>query len=116
MEDLWSTVQVWALWLWDQWQVKVLVAHIAINVIVAVAASIRCNEFVLAKTGEFLYRKVLPLVLTYAAFAFFGDAIDYGGVATAAWLLLTTILLGDLMDNLAKLGLPLPEGLTKTRL
>lgn len=116
MEDVLETLE-WAMrWLWSQWQVKVLVAHVLVNVVLAVAVSVRTGEFVLAKAATFLWRKVLPLVLVYGAFAFAGDALGLGGVAVATWALLETVLLGDMMDNLRKLGVPVPEGLTKARL
>jgi len=114
--EYWAEVQGWLLWLWSQWQVQALVAHVLVNLVVAVAASIRTGEFVLAKTGEFLWKKLLPLVLVYGAFATGGEAIGQSGVATATWATIFVVLLGDLADNLKKLGLPIPEALTKARL
>ena len=124
MEELFNVLSGWVLWLWSQWQTQVLVGHIAANVVVAVAVSIATKTFILAKTGEFLYRKVLPLVLVYAVFAFVGESLQLVWVATAAWLMLETALLGDLLDNLKKLGVTnggprilsaIPSSLTKER-
>jgi hypothetical protein len=111
-----EVVKTWLLWLWSQWQTQVLVYHIGLNVVVAGAASIHSGEFVLAKFPEFLWKKILPYVMVYGAFAFAGDAIGQGAVATSVWGLITAALLGDLMDNLAKFGLPVPAALTKERL
>jgi hypothetical protein len=125
MQDALNVVMGWIAWIWGQWQVQVLVCHVMVNVVVAVAVSIATGEFVLAKTGEFLYKKVLPLVLIYAAFSAAGETLGMTWVATTTWLLLETELVGDLFDNLKKFGiqngrkLPLlaaiPSGLTKER-
>ena len=111
-----ETVKLWALWLWAQWQTQVLVYHILVNFVVAGAASIHTGEFVLAKLPEFLYKKILPYVMVYGAFAFAGDAIGQGVIATGVWGLITAALVGDLMDNLKRFGLPIPAALTKERL
>ena len=102
---------------WAQWEVKVLLSHVIVNVVVAMAASIATGEFVLALVPEFLWKKVLPLVAVYGAFAVFGEASGLGAVATATWALLELKLTGDTLDNLKKLGIEwVPEGLTKERL
>ena len=109
-------LQETALWLWGQWQVKVLVSHVLLNAVVALAATIKTGEFVLAKVPEFLYKKILPLVGVYTAFAAFGEATGQTAIATTAWGLLETALTSDLFDNLKKLGVAIPEPLTKERL
>ena len=114
--DVLAWLQNTLLWLWAQWQVKVLVAHIGLNVVVALAATIRSGEFVLGKVPEFLYKKILPLVATYTAFSVFGEATGQTAIATGTWGLLETLLLNDTFDNLKKLGINVPESLTKERL
>jgi phage-related holin len=110
-------VQQAAAFVWAQWEVKVLLSHVIVNVVVALAATIASGEFVLALVPEFLWKKILPLVAVYAAFAAFGEASGLGGVATATWALLELKLTGDTLDNLKKLGIEwVPEGLTKERL
>lgn len=110
-------VQDAALWLWSQWQVKVLLLHILSNVVVAVAATIRTQEFVLGLVPEFLYRKILPYVLVYGVFALAGASIGMDEMATAVWALLELTLLNDTLDNLKKLGIErVPAALTKERL
>jgi hypothetical protein len=103
----------WLIWLFSFWQVKFLMAHIGLNVIVAIAASIYIHEFLLARTGEFLYRKVLPYLLIYAAFAAMGQAANLSAIGTAAFVALEAMLLADLLDNLKSIGLPIPPGLTQ---
>lgn len=112
-DSLLAQAQAFIVWLWGFWEVKVLLLHILANVVVAIAASIRTNEFLLGKLAEFLWRKVLPLVAVFGVLAFVGDTLEVGGLSTATWLALETLLLADLADNLKKLGLPIPDSLTK---
>lgn len=103
-------------WVWGFWQTKFLLAQIGLNFVLAVAVTIRTGEFVLARTAEVLYRKVLPYLLIFAFLAAFGNAINLEWLTTASWLLLVASLTSDMLDNLRKLGVPIPEGLTKARL
>lgn len=114
--EIWVAIKTAVLWVWGQWQTQVLVAHIGLNVVVAAAASIYGKEFVLARVPEFLYKKILPYVMVYGAFAFAGEAIGQGAIATSVWGLITTALMGDLLDNLKKFGVPVPVALTKERM
>lgn len=97
------------LWLWSFGEVKFLLGHIGLNVIVAVAASIYSGEFLLAKTGEFLYRKVLPYLILFGAFAAMGEAANWVGFVTIVFGALEAMLVADLLDNLKKFGLPIPS-------
>lgn len=104
------------LWVWsviNSWQVYFILGHIGVNVVAAVAAAIRTGEFQLHRTGEFLYRKILPLVMVYVALALLGRIINFEAMATVAWAAIEASLLGDLLDSLHKLGLAVPESLTK---
>jgi len=112
-ESLLTQAQVFILWLWGFWEVKVLLLHILLNVAVAIAASVRTSEFLLGKVAEFLWKKVLPLTAVFGVLAFVGDTLEVGGLSTATWVALETMLLADLADNLKRLGLPIPDSLTK---
>jgi len=115
-----DAVGAWLLnalaWIWSFWQTRFLLAHIGANVVVATSVSIYTKEFVLAKSGTFLYRKVLPFLLIYGFCAAFATAAQLEWLMLAAWAALELILLGDLADNLSKLGIKIPDGLTKNRL
>lgn len=100
-------------WLWAFPQVKLLSAHIVVNVVVAVAVAIKTDAFRLHRLWEFLYRKVLPLLAVFAASAAAADAAGLGGLQWATFALLESTLIADLTDNLAKLGLSLPTALRK---
>jgi phage-related holin len=113
IDTVWLQLQVWLAWLWSQWQTQILVYHILANFVVALAATIYTKELLLARVPEFLYRKILPYTLVYAVFAFVGESLEMAAIATAAWATLEMALVGDLLDNLKKLGLPIPDLLTK---
>ena len=109
----WQTVVAFLAGLWAMWEVKFLTFHILVNVVVALAAAIHLGEFQLAKIGEFLYKKLLPYLLVWAVAKVAADATNLGALALAAWAILELNLVGDLADNLSKLGIPLPDWLTK---
>ena len=102
--SFWASVLAFLGAVWATWEVQVLVSHIIINFVVAVAVGLWMKEFVLARVCEFLYRKILPLTAIYAAFFLFGDALGMEGLKTVAWALLEMYLLADLMENLRKIS------------
>jgi len=114
--DILLTVKQVVEWLWAQAEVQVIVLHVVLNLALAVAATIKTGTFVLAKTGEFLYKKLLPLVIVYGVLAFVVQSLGYGELKLAVFAAIETGLLGDMLDNLGKLGLKLPDALTKVRL
>lgn len=108
---------------WQQPEVKFLVVFIMLNVVVAVAASLKTGEFQLQKMGEFLVRKIAPYVLVYGALkAAIGmltpDQQAETGISqvllTSVWSAIVLSLTGDMLPNLFKLlGLSLPKPLAK---
>lgn len=96
-------------WLWSLAGVKFLTSHVAINVVVAVAAALQAGDFQLGKLAEFLWRKLLPLVLVYGAVKAVGIDAGLDFLAPIVFGLIELALLSDLTDNLARLGIPLPE-------
>ncbi|HEY4720805.1 MAG TPA: phage holin family protein, partial [Anaerolineae bacterium] len=99
--------------LWNDAAVQLIVAGVVLNVVVAVAAAIKSNNFQLARIGEFLYRKLLPYLMVYAVARLLGDAAGVPGLATAVWAIITVTLAGELTANLANLGIEMPEMLKK---
>lgn len=116
VSNVFESIAEFFVWLWGLWYVKVLVLHVIVNVVVAVMAGIRSGNFVLAKLWQFLWKKVMPLVGTFAVFTAFGESINQPAIAPVVWILIETMLVSDLLDNLKKMGVPIPDGLTKVRL
>jgi len=102
---------LWGVWSFDG--VKVIVAHVAINLVVAVAAAMKAGTFELGKIGEFLWKKLAPYVMVYFAVKVAGLAAGLDALAAVAWAAIEATLLGDLMDNLVKLGLTMPEPIAR---
>jgi phage-related holin len=105
----WNQITAFVTSVFAQPEVEVMLAHIAVNVIVAVAAAITQADFQLAMLASFLWRKVLPLVAVYAAARALGDAAGLSWLAVSVFALLETTLVSDLVPNLARLGIPIPE-------
>jgi len=110
---LFEFVKELVLLVWSFDGVKVIVGHTIINVVVAIAAAQYTGSLELAKVGEFLGRKLLPFVAIYFVLKAFGEAAGLSFLAPVVWGAIEVSLTGDLMDNLVKLGLPLPEGLRR---
>jgi len=114
---IWEWIQQFFVALWAQWQVRFIIGHVVLNVVVAVAATVRTGEFVLGKTPDFLWRKLLPLLAVYAVFQVFGSSIKMDGLGTVVWAAIELMLVNDTQDNLKLLGITfIPEGATKERL
>lgn len=107
----WLKTLVLEVWAFDG--VKFIVLHIALNVLVAVAAALKTRTFSLSKLADFLISKLLPYVTVYVAVNLFGDEIGLSALAPLAWAVITATLLGDLGDSLTQLGLQLPEAIQK---
>lgn len=108
-QELIELLRVLALNVWGYTGVKVIVCHTLINVVVAVAAAVHSNEFELGRIGEFLYRKLAPFVLIYYVVKVAGEAAGLGYLAPVVWGVIEATLMGDLLDNWSRLGLPLPS-------
>ncbi len=96
-------------WIWSFGETKFILGHIALNVVAAVAVGIYTKEFLLGKLGQFLYRKVLPYLLLFAAFAAFGEAAGLGAMRGVAFAGIEAMLASDLFDNVKKVGLKIPD-------
>lgn len=109
--DVWSTLVTALLLAWNDWMLKVLVAHVVVNVVVAYAAAIAAGDFQMDKMWQFLYRKLLPLTMVYvivkAVTAMVFSFTWADGLTAAAWVSMEAMLLADLSENLEKLGLSL---------
>lgn len=99
--------------LWALPEVQFLVYHILLNVAVAVAAAIVEGSFAFARLSEFLYKKVLPFLVVYAGARAVGNAANLAWLAASVFALLETRLLADLIDNLERLGIPIPDALLR---
>jgi len=93
---------------WNYTGVKFIVCHVAINVIVAVAAALHTKTFDFKKLLDFLTQKLAPYVLAFYAAKLLGIAGGIEWLAAPVWVLIETVLSTDLLGSLKQLDVPLP--------
>lgn len=100
-----------AVLIWSFAGVKFIVANILVNVVIALAAAQATRSLDLSKLAEFLTRKLLPYVAVYFIAKAFGEAAGLGWLAAAVFAVIEITLLKNLTENLALLGIPMPQAL-----
>jgi ABC-type uncharacterized transport system permease subunit len=99
----------WFVELWNLGGVKAIVAQTLFNVVLAIATAIYTDVFNLKKLGEFLYKKLLPFLTVYIIAKAAGVAAGIEWVAPLVYAAIASMLAGDMLENLVKLGLPIPD-------
>ena len=102
-------VQEVLLAIWGDVVVKFIVCHILLNVVLALAAAIATSNFRLYRLWVFLYRKIIPMVVVYSVARLIARGAGVPWLATAVLVVLETRLFADLLENLKKLGVPVPD-------
>ena len=100
-----------ALLIWSLAGAKFIIANVLVNVVVALAAAQATKTLDLSKLAEFLTRKLLPYVTVYFIAKAFGDAAGLAWLSAAVFAIIEVTLLKNLTENLALLGVPMPEAL-----
>ncbi len=101
------------LGLFKNTQMQWIVILIAIDVVLGIAAAFMKKEFRLGKLAGFMKRGVLKYVLGFALLEMTAAALPSLAFVTAgAFVLVVLALVGSILNNLGKLGLPIP-GLLK---
>lgn len=111
--DAMDAVREFFVWLWSLDGVKIIALHTIVNVAVAVMAAIHVGELRLHKLAEFLYRKLLPFVVVYGIVKVIGADAGLDWLAPAVFGIIEVTLASDLAENLARLGIPMPEAVMK---
>jgi len=95
-------------------QIKNIVMLIGIDVILGIIAALKSKEFVLGKLAGFMKRGILIYVFGFAVIIMIGEALpSLSMVVTVAYWLVVLALIGSILANLGKLGLPIPKMLKK---
>ena len=110
---VWDFVHNAIVFLWMMSAVQFIVYHVLLNLGVALAAAIRTGEFKFYRVWEFLYRKLLPFVLVYGFARGLGETANRGWLAVAVLGLIEMALAADLVENLSRLGVPIPDAILK---
>lgn len=95
-------------WLWTLNGVRALTIHILVNLGVALAAALRTKTFKLHRISDFLFQKLAPYIIVYGIVKAIAMDTPMSWLANAAWVVLETTLLANLIENAEKLGLKLP--------
>jgi hypothetical protein len=93
-------------------QVNYLAALIVANLILGVLASLRAGDFRLTRLADWLWNRVVPLMVAYGVaglLAYTKPELAY--LQTAAFGTITLTLLGYILSNLKDFGVNIPEGL-----
>ncbi len=95
-------------------QVQIIVVLVGIDVILGVIAAFMKKDFILGKVAGFMEKGVLFYVFGFAVLSAVGQAFPFLAMAvTAAYWLVILALAGSILDNLGKIGLPIPKILRK---
>ena len=95
-------------------QIRNIVMLIGIDVVLGILAALKTKEFALGKLAGFMKRGILTYVFGFAILTLVGQALpSFDWVVSVAYYLVLLALAGSILDNLGKLGLPLPKMLRK---
>ena len=95
-------------------QIRNIVLLIAIDVVLGVLAALKNKEFILGKLGGFMKKGIVAYVLGLGILMVVAEALpSLDLVLTVAYFLVILTLVGSILDNLGKLGLPVPKILRK---
>ncbi len=95
-------------------QVQIIVILIGIDVILGVVAAYMKKDFILGKLAGFMKNGVLAYVFGFAVLLAVGQAFpSLAIIVTVAYWLIILALVGSILDNLGKIGVPVPKILRK---
>ncbi len=95
-------------------QVQWIVTLIAIDVVLGIAAALAKKNFCLGKLANFMIKPILGYVLGFAVLEIVASVLPaLVMVTTVAYFLILLALIGSILSNLAKFGLPIPAYLKK---
>src|SRR3989344_927301 len=88
-------------------QIQNIVVLIGIDIVVGILAALKNKEFVLGKLGGFMKKGIVAYVLGLGILMVVAEALpSLSLVVTVAYFLVILALIGSILDNLGKLGLP----------
>ena len=95
-------------------QIKWILILVAIDVLLGVIAALLKKDFRLGKVAGFMKKGVLGYVLGFAVLEMVAGALpSLMMIAQVAYVLIILALVGSILNNLGKMGLPLPAYLKK---
>ena len=95
-------------------QTQWILVLIVIDVALGIAGALIKKDFVLGKLAGFMKRGVVAYIFGFAVLQAAGQAFpSLSLVASVAYILIVLALIGSILSNLKKIGLPIPQMLGK---
>ncbi len=95
-------------------QVQMIVILIAVDVVLGIIAALLKKEFVLGKLAGFMKKGILVYVFGFSVLLAVTRVVpSLALVATVSYWLIILALIGSILDNLGKIGIPIPKILRK---
>jgi len=100
--------------LFSNFQTQLILILIAIDVALGIIGALTKKDFLLGKMGGFMKKAVLPYVLGFAVLTLVGQAFPgLSIIVSVVYLLIILALVGSILGNLKKIGIPVPKILGK---
>ena len=106
-----DTIRQYLLAAWQYPGVSWIVLAVILDLVSALAVAFKTATFSFAALGEFLTQKLLPYVIVYIGCSLIGDAVGLGAVGNATFVVIQAMLLASIIDNLQKIGVPIPPAI-----
>lgn len=91
-------------------QVQWIVILIMTDVVLGIIAALMKGDFRLGKLGKFMKKPVLGYVFGFGVLQMVVEALPSLAMVTQmAYVLIVLALVGSILNNLAKIGLPIPS-------
>ena len=110
--DVLDAIRAIALQIWSFDGVKIIIASVLLNTVLAVSVAIKQRAFTFAKLADFLL-DLIPYVLVYYACRLIGEAAGFGAASTLVWILIESKLAAAVIANFGELGVQLPGSLAR---
>lgn len=95
-------------------QTQWILILIVIDVILGVISALIKKDFLLGKMAGFMKKAIMPYVLGYAVLNLAGQALPALSMfVKVAYILIILALVGSILGNLKKIGIPFPKMLGK---
>ena len=95
-------------------QIQWIFILIAVDVVLGVIAALLKKDFRLGKLANFMVKPVLGYVFGFAVLEMVASALpSLASLVMVAFVLIVLALIGSILNNLGKMGIPLPAYLKK---
>lgn len=95
-------------------QIYWIVVLIAVDVVLGIIAAILKKDFRLGKLAGFMKKGVVGYILGFAILQIVGKAVPaFEWIIEIAFVLIILALVGSILNNLGKMGIPLPSYLKR---